>query len=207
MQTSTLGLRDRKRIETRRRIAEAALTLALEHGKDGATIESISSLADVSPRTFFNYFESKEAALIDAPAPDELRSIVDEVVADSEGWTLGETAVRMFVHRIARKLGPNDAHRRRVELYTREPSLYVASVQRMMSEHEVFAVGLLEVARRRCLDVGDPGWATAAISAAGGAIRYVLDQELAAGRSTVATSEEIFERAYAVISTTWERLR
>ncbi|MDO3699374.1 helix-turn-helix domain-containing protein, partial [Curtobacterium flaccumfaciens] len=61
---SELGLRDRKRIETRNRIAEAARSLALEQGVDGTTIEQIAARADVSPRTFFNYFESKEDAVL-----------------------------------------------------------------------------------------------------------------------------------------------
>jgi AcrR family transcriptional regulator len=58
------GLRDRKKIETRRSIASAALRLTLEHGPDGVTIEQISEAADVSPRTFFNYFSSKEEAIL-----------------------------------------------------------------------------------------------------------------------------------------------
>jgi AcrR family transcriptional regulator len=58
------GLRDRKKIETRRAIAGAALRLTLEHGPDGVTIEQISEAADVSPRTFFNYFSSKEEAIL-----------------------------------------------------------------------------------------------------------------------------------------------
>lgn len=59
-----MGLRDRKRIETRNRIAEAARSLALEQDIDRTTIEQIAARAEVSPRTFFNYFESKEDAVL-----------------------------------------------------------------------------------------------------------------------------------------------
>jgi AcrR family transcriptional regulator len=59
-----LGLRERKRIATRRAIQLAALGLATERGFDRVTIDEISHAANVSPRTFFNYFPSKETAII-----------------------------------------------------------------------------------------------------------------------------------------------
>jgi AcrR family transcriptional regulator len=64
------GLRDRRRRETRREIHTAALRLAQEHGYDKVTVDMISAQAGVSPRTFFNYFPSKEAAVL--PGPTEL---------------------------------------------------------------------------------------------------------------------------------------
>lgn len=54
------GRRERKRRETRERIAEAAKKLFLKNGFDGTTIEDITEAADVSKRTFFGYFPSKE---------------------------------------------------------------------------------------------------------------------------------------------------
>jgi len=59
-----LGLRERKRIATRRAIQLAAVELAGERGFDRVTIDEISHVANVSPRTFFNYFPSKESAII-----------------------------------------------------------------------------------------------------------------------------------------------
>jgi AcrR family transcriptional regulator len=54
------GRRERKRRQTRERIQAAALALFLERGFDGTTIEDITEAADVSKRSFFDYFPSKE---------------------------------------------------------------------------------------------------------------------------------------------------
>jgi AcrR family transcriptional regulator len=50
----------------RRRLADSALRLALERGADSVTVEQISDAADIAPRTFFNYFPSREEALLPA---------------------------------------------------------------------------------------------------------------------------------------------
>ncbi|MGC4892949.1 TetR/AcrR family transcriptional regulator [Micromonospora sp. DT31] len=58
-----VGLRERKKAATRQALHEAALRLAVEHGPDRVTVEAIADAANVSRRTFSNYFCGKEEAL------------------------------------------------------------------------------------------------------------------------------------------------
>ncbi len=70
MEQATLTRRDRKKQATRDAIVEAALDLFEQQGFAATTIDEISERADVAPRTFFRYFENKEAVLL----PDVAKS-------------------------------------------------------------------------------------------------------------------------------------
>ncbi|MCU1547024.1 MAG: hypothetical protein JWP30_2124 [Homoserinimonas sp.] len=62
--TSDEGLRARKQRETRETIHKVAIRHALAEGPDSVTVAAISTEAGVSSRTFFNYFPSKEDAML-----------------------------------------------------------------------------------------------------------------------------------------------
>jgi AcrR family transcriptional regulator len=55
--------RDQQREQTRRDLSLAAFELAKEHGLAGVRVPQIAAATGVSPRTFNNYFASKEAAI------------------------------------------------------------------------------------------------------------------------------------------------
>lgn len=59
-----LSLRERQRRETHAAIQQAAIGLVLERGVAAVTVQDISDAAEVSPRTFFNHFRSKEEVLV-----------------------------------------------------------------------------------------------------------------------------------------------
>ena len=76
-----LGLRERKKIKARLAIERAALELVLERGYDGTTVEDICERAEVSKKTFFNYFPSKAAVVTgrvsDFPDAEQLVAMME----------------------------------------------------------------------------------------------------------------------------------
>jgi AcrR family transcriptional regulator len=64
----SLPLRERKKLRTRRALADAALRMFTEKGFDATTLEELVEEAEVSKSTFFRAFPAKEAAAIEAEA-------------------------------------------------------------------------------------------------------------------------------------------
>ncbi|MEV0585940.1 TetR/AcrR family transcriptional regulator [Nonomuraea sp. NPDC050310] len=85
---TTVGLRERKKAETRQAVHEATLRLVMEHGLDHVTVEAIADAANISRRTFSNYFESKEDALLygDEQRVAELVQLVRDQPAEYSAW-------------------------------------------------------------------------------------------------------------------------
>lgn len=95
-----MGLRERKKEQTRSRIAAAAHRLFSERGFDGVTVAEVAREAEVAEATLFNYFPSKDALfysgleafgerLLDAvarrPAGQSAPAAVREFVLGAEG--------------------------------------------------------------------------------------------------------------------------
>jgi AcrR family transcriptional regulator len=76
----TSGLRERKKLATRLALHEAALRLVAERGLDAVSVDEIADRADVSPRTFFNYYPSKVDAVLGLD-PDGHRQQADALLA------------------------------------------------------------------------------------------------------------------------------
>jgi len=85
----TPSLRERKKRATRRAIHEAAVDLVEDLGLSRVTVEAISARANVSPRTFWSYFSSKEDAVInrDPKRPEALRRALAERPAGEDALT------------------------------------------------------------------------------------------------------------------------
>ena len=78
------GLRERKKAATRAALSRVAMRLALEDGVEHVTAEAIAAAADVAPRTFHNYFASKEEAIV-AVMVDRARGFSDALRARPAG--------------------------------------------------------------------------------------------------------------------------
>ncbi|GAA3885287.1 TetR/AcrR family transcriptional regulator [Leifsonia kafniensis] len=122
-QDEHVGLRDRKRRETRARLEDAAVTLVLRDGLEHTTVDAISEMADVSPRTFFNYFESKDAAILGVHQIDFTDDMVAAHLAKHSDLDPVESLVHLFLNLLGVPLSRSTIQRDRMEIVRRYPQL------------------------------------------------------------------------------------
>lgn len=111
----TTGLRERKKARTRANIAAQALALFQKQGFERTTVAEIAEAAEVSPRTYFSYFATKEEAVFEKDfdleamrerladrrpgesAVDALRAWIAEMMADPDWSEPDEIARRSLI--------------------------------------------------------------------------------------------------------------
>lgn len=140
------GLRARKRRRTSTAIQRAALELALERGDLHPPVDAIAARADVSPRTFFNYFATRDEALVGEPMrfPDD----ADPSVGDDLLDMLETIALQVLGDRELDRdliLLRRDVMRQHPELFAR----------RVVQSHEIEQQLILLAERRATLDGSD----------------------------------------------------
>jgi AcrR family transcriptional regulator len=86
-----VGLRERKKQQTRQHIAETARRLFGERGFDGVTVAEIARVADVSEQTVFNYFPTKEDLVY-----WQLGAFEEELLSAIRERVPGESALAAF---------------------------------------------------------------------------------------------------------------
>lgn len=136
------GLRERKKRDTHRALSNAAHELVRKRGLEHVTVDDIVKAADVSPRTFFNYFSCKEEALVGIE-PSVLEEMANELRSRPEDED-PVTALRSVL------LGRVDASaivRRwqvRNELVSRYPALLPRHMAATIEVEEALAQALAE---------------------------------------------------------------
>jgi AcrR family transcriptional regulator len=97
-----LGSRERRKETTRRALVECALRLFDERGYASVTVEDICAEVDVSPRTFFRYFASKEQVLAEpiTAALDVLREAFTQASSARPVWTALREALLASIEHI-----------------------------------------------------------------------------------------------------------
>jgi AcrR family transcriptional regulator len=118
----TSGLRDRKKAATRRALHVAALELVAERGLDAVSVDEIATAADVSPRTFFNYFPTKDDAVLGLD-PDESGSVAAAVAARPGDETPVEALRAVAVERAAEMALDSDLWTLRMRVVDASPVL------------------------------------------------------------------------------------
>jgi AcrR family transcriptional regulator len=94
------GLRERKKLATREALRLAALRLAVEKGWEQVRVEDIAAEAGVSPRTFNNYFASKDEAFL-ATAYDRGARMQAALAARPADEPLWPAVINAVVHGFA----------------------------------------------------------------------------------------------------------
>ncbi|MEN3536199.1 TetR family transcriptional regulator [Microbispora sp. ZYX-F-249] len=143
-----MGLRERKKQRTRDALIDAALDLFLSQGYEATTIDQIAAEVEVSPRTFFRYFASKEDVALSLTA-DEQEMFLAELVArpwSESPFTALSQSMRAMLS-ILREIDGAEAGRilKAQRLVHTTPSL-LAGAMRLIRENERRLVA--EVARR-----------------------------------------------------------
>jgi AcrR family transcriptional regulator len=142
------SLRERKKLATHRQLRRVALDLVADRGLANVTVEDIAEAAEVSPRTFFNYFPTKEAALFGG-GPDRAAVLRERIAGESPGEpVIGVLRAVMTDDARAlaeemRELGgdPGD-WLRRIKVARADPHLRAAQAAHMANIERAVAEGL-----------------------------------------------------------------
>ncbi|WP_170860909.1 TetR/AcrR family transcriptional regulator [Trujillonella endophytica] len=124
------GLRERKKADTRAALARATLRLAREQGWAEVTVEQIAAAADVSSRTFFNHFSSKEEALLQ-PAGAEPGRFARQLAEQPAALPAREAARAVLRAGLAEIAADEDGGgwRVRMEVIGSDPALLARAVE------------------------------------------------------------------------------
>jgi len=171
------GLRERKKRETRRAINLAALELVEEKGFAAVTTEEIATRAGVSARTFFNYFPSKEAAVIGTTA-EELESYAEQLEEVTDGETPLESLRRILAGMLAPASVDRELRAKRRRILLGEPSLAPALVGNNIRIENALTAAL---ERRLGLAPGESLQPRVTVAVAIAAVRACIEHQQAGG--------------------------
>lgn len=181
MPESAVSARDRRRADLTRTLVSLARRATAAHGLNGFTIEELCDQADVSRRTFFNYFASKEDAVLGIPLHANSDEADDFFVAMRPRVPAGQLSATLLSDYAALTEGrwatlglDRAAAEELMAAADREPRL----VSHMLDRHRRDeAKDILLVARREGLEPDDPR-AAAAVQIVGHLARVAVPASL-----------------------------
>jgi len=210
MQTSEPGLRERKRAETRDKLETAAVTLVLKNGLEHVTLDAICEAADVSTRTFFNYFDSKEDAILglkDSAITDEAMAAV---LLGHEGADPVELTIRLMFGVLNPSITSSTLFKSRMKIVKQHPQLLgrMANLMQRMTEQLTNAI--------RPILRSAPGFANEDVAETDLSVEVMLSLCSGATRAAVkewatngnqAPLEAVEERAIELVRNTVKRIK
>jgi AcrR family transcriptional regulator len=195
------SLRERKKLATRHSIRRAALELFADRGFSHVTVEDIAAAAFVSPRTFFNYFPSKEAVLFGARAgrSEEMRARL----ADDQPGRPALDVLRVVVSDYARAVGTELADLggdpalwiKQTKAAHADPQLRAAQAAHMAEIESGIAAGIAE---RLGTDLGRDPYPMLLASTATGVLRAAVSFWAASGGAV--PLDQLTDSAYTALA-------
>ncbi|GIG64863.1 TetR/AcrR family transcriptional regulator [Phytomonospora endophytica] len=191
------GLRELKKRRTRDQLVAAAVTLIRAQGFDKTTAAQIAEAAELSPRTFFLHFATKEDVLLANAA--ERTAVGVAAIADARpGATVGAT----LLDAVRRMIGHNDSTDAADGLAALRAELIatVPAVRARVAEHALTAQDELTAAL--CAGHGDdldPVEAAARVGAVVGAVNAAMLAALRLGRSPAEQRDAMLRAAELAI--------
>jgi AcrR family transcriptional regulator len=187
LETHAPGRRDRKKLQTHAALVEAALRLVDERGLAAVTVEEISAAADVSTRTFFNYFASKDEAIIGDPLV-EAQGIRERLIAVAPEIPMIGALLLALAPAVAQIQADQDIWKVRVRVIENNPALLPALMARGAGAEIEFIAAIAERAR-----LGpESAYPQVASAVVGGAFRAAM-LRWATGRDPRPLSELVHE--------------
>lgn len=183
----------RRRVAKRAAIRSAAIRLALERGPDNTTVDAISAAADISPRTFFNYFTTKDEAFSIEPHQWTTEEIVGELRQRPDTEAVSES-MRHVVKAMA--AAANFAHLAEdwellQELYRRHPELFAR--MRLDKVDATIAALAAEVAARIGTDPSTDIYPALLVNASFAALQAAENLSRAGRRSLDSLIDDAFD--------------
>ncbi len=194
--TESPNRRERKKQATRQALHRAATALITERGLAGVTIEAITERADVAPRTFFNYFSSKEEAAIGRD-PEEVGRLCETLRTHLQTMTSPFDALHVSMRETAITGGLRGRElRERHRLITSEPGLIATA----MAQWEAMEQALrTTVAAHLGLDADHDVYPGLLVTSAVGARRTALFIWSAEGSDRTLT--ELIDETFSLLAT------
>ena len=131
------GMRERKKLATRDALSAAALRLALEYGPQNVRVDDIAEAAGVSPRTYNNYFSSREQAIVVGLAAERGAPVAAALRARPVDEPLDQAVVGALIEQYSDEGEPD---RDTLALITSAPALQtefldtIAAIERPLAE-------------------------------------------------------------------------
>ncbi|WP_018180344.1 TetR/AcrR family transcriptional regulator [Jongsikchunia kroppenstedtii] len=185
------GLREAKKAATRRALASAVVHLAARDGLDRVTAEDIAAEANVSVRTYHNYFASKEDALQFYMA-EVMAELLERLQGSDPALPLNKAIWDALIDVCCDSAGAPTPATMLLRLFDTEPRVHsVSSAQQMEECRQQFE----EYFERRCPDV-DPLYCWLVLTSGVGAVRLAVElwTEGATGGRTLRETIEVSVR-------------